>query len=150
MCNKCEESFSLDDFHKDKSKKDGHRGECKLCAKIIDAKKYTKNKERLCRLKRIYYRKNKKAHVSRVLNRKYLKKVNGTGLTNKQWDEILNKYNHRCAYCGVQGNMTRDHVIPLGKGGEHSPHNIVPACSECNDRKGVELSWEPRIFKNVC
>ena len=81
-------------------------------------------------------------------NHFYLMQTNGTGVTSKQWDEILRKYNFRCAYCGVQGNMTMDHVIPVSKGGEHSSSNVVPACAECNSRKGTK-HWEPRIFKRI-
>lgn len=59
-----------------------------------------------------------------------------------------------CAYCGRtkreleeewaavyerHGNfspkMTRDHVVPLGKGGENKKGNVVPACAFCNSAK---------------
>lgn len=45
--------------------------------------------------------------------------------------------------------MTVDHTIPVSKGGEHSPHNVVPACIECNSKKGAKLNWKPRVFKRV-
>jgi 5-methylcytosine-specific restriction endonuclease McrA len=74
---------------------------------------------------------------------------NGSGITNRQWNELLRSYYFRCAYCGIQGNMTVDHVVPLSKGGEHSIENIVPACIECNKRKGARLDWKPKIYKKV-
>jgi 5-methylcytosine-specific restriction endonuclease McrA len=73
----------------------------------------------------------------------------GSGITNRQWNDILKMYNFRCAYCGIQGNMTIDHVIPLSKGGEHSIENIVPACVECNCRKNASLGWKPLIYKKA-
>jgi len=56
-------------------------------------------------------------------------------LTADQWEAILAIYKHRCAYCQRGGKMTMDHVIPLARGGEHSPENVVPACFSCNSRK---------------
>ena len=46
---------------------------------------------------------------------------------------------HLCLYCGQQyprGDLTRDHVIPLSKGGRDSWENVVSACLACNVRKG--------------
>lgn len=31
--------------------------------------------------------------------------------------------------------ITRDHVIPVSKGGLNIKHNIVPACKSCNSSK---------------
>ena len=44
-----------------------------------------------------------------------------------------------CLYCGDhfhRGELTRDHVIPLSKGGRDSWENVVTACLACNIRKG--------------
>jgi 5-methylcytosine-specific restriction endonuclease McrA len=56
-------------------------------------------------------------------------------LTVDEWEEILDEYSHLCAYCGVQGEMTQDHVIPLSRGGDYTKDNIVPACKSCNSSK---------------
>lgn len=43
-----------------------------------------------------------------------------------------------CMYCGGQfsrGELTRDHVIPLSKGGRDIWENVVSACHTCNMRK---------------
>jgi len=46
---------------------------------------------------------------------------------------------HVCAYCGGQfreGDLSRDHVIPLHLGGRDRWMNIVTACRSCNTLKG--------------
>ena len=45
------------------------------------------------------------------------------------------QFNHCCAYCGVNGDLHMEHVIPISKGGEHHLGNIVPACQRCNFSK---------------
>jgi 5-methylcytosine-specific restriction endonuclease McrA len=41
-----------------------------------------------------------------------------------------------CQYCGGDGNLTVDHVVPRSRGGEHEWTNVVTACIPCNQRKG--------------
>lgn len=45
------------------------------------------------------------------------------------------EFGHRCAYCGCDGKMQMDHVVPISKGGSHSVGSIVPACKRCNVSK---------------
>jgi 5-methylcytosine-specific restriction endonuclease McrA len=54
-----------------------------------------------------------------------------------------------CQYCGrhrqeLRGRefLTRDHVIPLSRGGANSWTNVVTACSQCNNRKANHLPRE--------
>lgn len=96
------------------------------------------------------HRKSDKGRLSQKLSdqRRRARKANsgGDGVTKAEWKEILLRYNHRCAYCGDSENITMDHVVPLFKGGPHSPENIVPACLSCNCRKRESLGWKPRVF----
>jgi 5-methylcytosine-specific restriction endonuclease McrA len=46
---------------------------------------------------------------------------------------------HLCMYCGHEHPrqlLTRDHVVPLSKGGRDTWQNVVAACRHCNARKG--------------
>jgi len=46
---------------------------------------------------------------------------------------------HLCLYCGHEfprPHLTRDHVMPLSKGGRDIWENVVSACFHCNSRKG--------------
>lgn len=57
--------------------------------------------------------------------------------------------NYRCQYCGrhrgqlrTREFLTRDHVVPLSRGGANTWTNVVTACSPCNNRKGSNLGSE--------
>lgn len=55
---------------------------------------------------------------------------------------VLSRYNvlkrdqNKCQYCGINRDLTLDHVIPKSKGGKSSWTNLVTACMRCNARKG--------------
>jgi len=56
---------------------------------------------------------------------------------------------YQCQYCGRPGHalrpresLTRDHVIPISRGGLNVWTNVVTACSSCNTRKANHLSVE--------
>lgn len=60
---------------------------------------------------------------------------------------------YRCQYCGRSGaelrpreSLTRDHVIPLSRGGTNEWTNVVTACSPCNTRKSNRLPAEIDMF----
>ena len=47
-------------------------------------------------------------------------------------------YSERCGICGKRvslADMHLDHIVPLSKGGDHSPWNVQPAHELCNKRK---------------
>lgn len=68
-------------------------------------------------------------------------------IPKEQWLVLQEKYNYQCFYCGKSGsNLTKDHVIPVSKGGEDTMENIVPACMECNRRKGVKIYETTKPF----
>jgi 5-methylcytosine-specific restriction endonuclease McrA len=46
---------------------------------------------------------------------------------------------HVCAYCGRQfrfDELTREHIIPVSRGGNDSWMNCITACRACNGHKG--------------
>ncbi len=56
---------------------------------------------------------------------------------------------YACQYCGRHKRelrprefLTRDHVLPLSRGGGNGWENVVTACSSCNHRKGDRLPHE--------
>ena len=61
-------------------------------------------------------------------------------LTVDEWNQILKFCEFKCKYCGRDGPLTVDHVKPLSKGGSHTKENVVPACLQCNVRKGSKYN----------
>lgn len=56
---------------------------------------------------------------------------------------------YRCQFCGRSSaelrpreSLTRDHLVPLSRGGTNDWTNVVTACSPCNTRKGNRLPEE--------
>ena len=50
-----------------------------------------------------------------------------------------------CLYCGKElpdGDLTRDHVYPVSRGGKDTWDNVVAACKRCNHYKGNRLVEE--------
>lgn len=56
-------------------------------------------------------------------------------LSENEWEISKGYFNNRCAYCGCDGKLTKDHIIPFSHGGELRISNIVPACVKCNSSK---------------
>src|SRR5262249_39571436 len=62
-------------------------------------------------------------------------------------NRILARDRNRCQYCGKKGTafiLTIDHIVPVSRGGNTSPENLVAACSPCNQRKGDRTPEEAR------
>jgi hypothetical protein len=51
---------------------------------------------------------------------------------------IKESWNHKCAYCGSEENLTLDHIVPQCKGGLDLTRNVVSCCHSCNQSKGHE------------
>ena len=48
---------------------------------------------------------------------------------------LFRRDDHRCLYCGTRkprSDLTRDHVLPVSRGGTDKWENVVAACKRCN------------------
>jgi len=64
---------------------------------------------------------------------------NGVVFTRKN---IFLRDNYTCQYCGKNGNLTIDHVVPRSRGGDDAWENVVACCVRCNNRKGDRIPEE--------
>ena len=70
-------------------------------------------------------------------------------LTLTQWNDTLEQFNNRCAYCGTDGKMQQEHCMPVILGGGYTQSNIVPACTSCNHKKGMRTAVEFIFSRSV-
>ncbi len=67
--------------------------------------------------------------IQRYIHRPY----KGVVLTRHN---IFKRDSFQCQYCGVNQDLTLDHLVPKSKGGKSNWTNLVTACKRCNAKKG--------------
>jgi 5-methylcytosine-specific restriction endonuclease McrA len=85
-----------------------------------------------------------KVRLSSRLRKARLRQASIGTLTVELWQERLEEFNFRCAYClQPLERVTMDHMTPVTQGGLHDITNVVPACGSCNSRKNAKnlLEW---------
>ena len=157
LCLRCHIEKPLTEFYQ---RKHGKIGYCKLC-ELAENKAYIKSehganvyrrvRQRYDRTDkgRLKYARYRKTDTRKEISARDQAKRRTTienmicDFSIQEWKTLLQRYDHRCAYC-LRPNvrLTRDHVIPLAKGGQHTASNIVPACRNCNSQKHVSI-WTP-------
>jgi 5-methylcytosine-specific restriction endonuclease McrA len=85
--------------------------------------RYARNREKYKQL--VYTRRARKKQTPQVLR-----------ITPSDWRDILAMYENRCADCGATDvPLTKEHIVPLSRGGLDTPENVIPVCRSCNSRK---------------
>lgn len=64
--------------------------------------------------------------------------------TYQEWLDLKVKFRHKCAHCFESKPLTKDHIVPLSKGGSDNITNIQPLCRNCNSKKWSKLN----IYEN--
>lgn len=132
-CPDCKEYKKLAEF-------DTQLAYCKVCH-AAHSREYTRthkaSKERLAGIAR-WKRTVKGRACNTRKSIKYYARVRGAAgsHTESEWLAVVKRFNSRCAVCSSYTKLTRDHIVPLSKGGSDFISNIQPLCSLCNARKG--------------
>jgi 5-methylcytosine-specific restriction endonuclease McrA len=155
ICYKCKQEKSINEFGHNKTTLDGFDRVCKEC-NIKNFKRYcSENPESRRETERKWKRNNSKIYSNKIRRfilkhpekKKKWDKINKAkrkeamsqlpyNFTDEQWQECKEYFNNRCAYCGKEEKLQREHFVSALKGGPFTKENIVPACSICNLKKG--------------
>jgi len=157
-CSFCKQCLPEDKFYKEKRTKRGYNSQCKKCMYerrkqnpdfFNNIYKWKKNKKDKVAGYNQEWRKNNpeswqeirqryhysdKAKQKRIRERQIKSGATGSH-TPQQWDARCEYYGNKCVDCG-SSEITKDHRIPLSKGGTDFASNLIPRCQSCNSRKG--------------
>ena len=155
---------NTDNFGKDKRGKFGLRSQCKVCKKEYQKEyrennkehykeNYEDNKEYIKEYNKEYskeYRKTQKGKEKYKNNsNKYINRLKsqGKGITTKQYKEMMNFFDWKCAYSNIPYEkyaIHKDYILPIANGGLNEVWNIVPMYKNYNSSKSARidvLNW---------
>jgi len=102
--------------------------------------------------KQIYHKNycaNNPSRISHLKSRRYARQKNAEGShTLDEWNTLKEKYEYKCAICLENKKLTKDHIIPLSKGGTDYISNIQPLCRNCNSKKHNKIHDNPELLTN--
>jgi hypothetical protein len=67
--------------------------------------------------------------------------------TFAEWQARIRLFGWRCFHCRkrlTRTTITKDHLVPLFRGGSEDAQNLVPACKSCNSAKRDRLEWKKK------
>jgi ATPase subunit of ABC transporter with duplicated ATPase domains len=124
--------------NKAKKKEHSDRPENKAKRKKVRDRPENKAREKARRQTDEY---KKKAKLRKLTPENKAKTKNRNRNNNIRFTKEKLKYGNICTCCGLTDihNLTKDHIIPLSKGGTDTPDNIQLHCFACNCSKGDRL-----------
>ncbi len=95
------------------------------------------NKQRRPSRRNSRYRGNAIGNAQNLLVRNILSNLGDESFSDQDWKETKEYFSNKCAYCGAEGELVIEHVIPINRValGEHKLGNLIPSCRSCNSSK---------------
>ncbi len=103
--------------------------------------------------KQIYHKRYVEKHpelISHLKARRYAREKGADGShTLAEWEALKKSFNNKCCNCFSDRPLTKDHIVPLSKGGSDYITNIAPLCRRCNSKKYNHLIGDSNIFPTI-
>jgi 5-methylcytosine-specific restriction endonuclease McrA len=101
--------------------------------------------------KQVYHRnycKNNPDNIAHLKARRHALEKGAEGNhTLQEWNKLKKKFNNCCVICREDKKLTKDHIIPLSKGGTDYINNIQPLCKNCNSKKWNNIYENPELLE---
>jgi len=105
-----------------------------------------RNAEHRREQKREYFQRNHEAMMAAVHRRRARLAAAPGSYTAAEWNDLCDRYGNKCLRCGCAGPLTKDHIVPLSRGGSNDISNLQPLCSTCNKSKGAKsVDYRPQV-----
>lgn len=136
-CSHCKVSkpYNNEHFYKDSSSKTGLESRCKECKRKKNNEYKRNNKDKIRQIHSVYKKNNRDRFNVYDQKRRSRKKKLAASFTHKDWQSVLDTFDHSCAYCGSTEEIQQEHYIPVSANGTYTKDNIIPACATCNQSK---------------
>lgn len=56
----------------------------------------------------------------------------------QEWRQVMQRDGWKCLRCGSTKRLTKDHIVPIAKGGSNDASNLQTLCLSCNASKGAK------------
>jgi len=164
-CIKCGQEKDISDFGRDKHKKSGYKGVCKVCLKLAAKRQRAENPERSREITKAYRTRHREKELERYTKynkdhpevraahsakrRAYHKNATPAWLTNEQKQDMTCMYALAKKFeklCNVEYHV--DHIVPLaGKDicGLHVPWNLQILEASLNFSKGNSYNGQESL-----
>lgn len=79
--------------------------------------------------------------VARTFKKLRAGNINASSILKE--NKLLVQQSDRCTYCGVDGSLQWEHIIPVSRGGPQTIDNLVLSCPACNRAKAARnpIEW---------